>query len=153
MPFSFSASCHHCQPVGAVVVSWNSAGRGFPLPCLEIFIFSPIIWQYFREHRNACCLPDSRAGRWGQALDTASSHEPCPPSPTVSWGTRALHYLSDKYSLWVITLFQLSNDINKLGIQGITRVRTNNWIFYGGWDPAQACLRVMLPLKLAQACN
>lgn len=58
------------------------------------------------------------------------------------------NYLLDKYSLRVITLFQLCNDINKLGIQGITRVGTNNWIFYCGMNRAQACLRVKPFLKL-----
>lgn len=68
-----------------------------------------------------CCLPDRKVKRWGmETLEEGIQEERDPGSSTVSWRVQELHYLLDKYSLRVITLFQLCNDINKLGIQGIT---------------------------------
>lgn len=74
------------------------------------------------------CLPDREVGVWRSVRvgEDAGMFQQNPQMSTVSWRDAEIAYLSDKYSLRVITLFQLCNDINKPGIQGITQVRTNN---------------------------
>lgn len=120
MPLSVSSTCHHWLGVEAVVISFNSAGEGCASFIL-LYIFYAI-WQYFTEHHNVMASSLTGRGRCREGSGEQSS--------IVSWRGQELHCLSDKYSFRVITLFQPCNDINKLGIQGITWVRTNNWIFH-----------------------
>lgn len=75
------------------------------------------------------CLSDREVGAWRSVRvegEDAGMFQQNPQMSTVSWRDAEIAYLSDKYSLRVITLFQPRNDINKPGIQGITQVRTNN---------------------------
>lgn len=77
-------------------------------------------------HRTPQChvaslTEKSGDGRWG--LRSGGSHRTGKQNPkpsAVSERAQERPYLSDKHSLRVITLFQLCNDINKLGIQGVT---------------------------------
>lgn len=94
----------------------------FPPPLFfKIFIFSPSSDSISQNTAMRCCLPDRKVKRWGKVpLEQGIQGARDPGSSTVSCRVQGLHYLSDKYSLRVITLFQLCNDINKLGIQGIT---------------------------------
>lgn len=164
MPLSFSTSCHHRQLAGAVVISWHSAGERCN-PSFPPFFFSKKKKILFFPHhltvfhRTPQCQVASlteKSGDGGWGLRSGGSHRTGKQNPkpsAVSERAQERPYLSDKHSLRVITLFQLCNDINKLGIQGVTWVRTNNWIFYRGGNTAQVCLHVMPSLKPAQACN
>lgn len=125
MPLSVSSTCHHWLGVEAVVISFNSAGEG----CASFYFIIYILRHLTVFHRAPQCygflLDRGRRGkcRWGSRREHLQSS-------VVSRRRQELHCLSDKYSFRVITLFQPYNDINKLGIQGITWVRTNNWIFH-----------------------
>lgn len=98
-----------------MVISFNSAGEG----CTSFYFIIYILRHLTVFHRAPQCygflLDRGRRGRW-----RGGSKEECLQSSVVSWRGQELHCLSDKYSFRVITLFQPCNDINKLGIQGIT---------------------------------